>query len=95
MTTNKRKQFIECCDNILGLITNIDSIFSALLQTKHICCHCSKKIEELYFKTRIEEDKEMERALEYGEITQIDYDNWETIRVKDDTMFARKLYCNA
>ena len=94
MSSNNRSQNIECCDNILDLITNIDSIFSALLQTKHICSNCSKKIEELYFKNRIEEDKEMEKALEDGEITQIDYDNWETIRVKDDTMFERNLYYN-
>ena len=94
MTTNKANEFMKCCDNILCLITNIDSIFTALLQTKHICSNCSKKIEELYFKTRIEEDKEMEKALEDGEITQIDYDNWETIRVKDDTMFERNLYYN-
>jgi hypothetical protein len=93
MSSNKSCQNIECCDNILGLITNIDSILSELLQqSQHICLHCSKKIEELYFKNRIEEDKEMDRALEDGEITQIDYDNWETIRVKDDSMFVRSLY---
>ena len=91
MSTNKVNEFLKSCDTILGLITNIDSIFSALLQTKHICSNCSKKIEELYFKTRIEEDKEMDKALEDGEITQIDYNSWETIRVKDDTIFERNL----
>jgi hypothetical protein len=89
-------QFIECHANVLHWIKNMDNICAALLEEHppHICGKCSQKIEELYFKNRIEEDKKMETALEYGEITQIEYDNWEIIRVKEDSMFVRNLYFN-
>ena len=45
----------------------------------------------MYFTNRREEDIQMELALSLGDITQEEYDNWETECVEEDVNFMKFL----
>jgi hypothetical protein len=79
----------------LRLIENNENLYRLLLRI-----HCqdfdiskmkTNELETLYFITRREEDKKMELALTSGEITQEEYNDWETERVEDDVSFDKLL----
>jgi hypothetical protein len=77
------------------LIENNENLYRLLLRIHRQHLDISKmktnELETLYFITRREEDKEMELALTSGEITQEEYNDWETERVEDDVSFDKLL----
>jgi len=79
----------------LRLIENNENLYRLLLRIHRQHLDISKmktnELETLYFITRREEDKEMELALTSGEITQEEYNDWETERVEDDVSFDKLL----
>jgi hypothetical protein len=98
MSFNKTPQFNELESIIyqnLRLMKNNEKLYKVLLRI-----HCkdldisqvkSNELESLYFINRREEDIQMELALSLGDITQEEYNNWETECVEEDVNFDKFL----
>lgn len=81
--------------NYRRMIENNENLHRLLLRIHRQHLDISKmktnELEALYFITRREEDTKMELALTSGEITQEEYNDWETERVEDDVSFDKLL----